>query len=235
MGGSEICADHVRVRLDLGGRSFGDHAAPVQHDHGVGDPHHHPHVVLDEEDGDALLADPPDEAADNRLLGARHSGPRLVEQEHARPRPERHGQLHQPLLAVGQGAGDFAPAMREADELDDGRGVGGEAPLLRDEPLPAGEPRKEAGHAAEPHGEIPDGEHYCRGVREKDELMGGTMPRGMKATSRTRTTPYASICLCHDVAARSASGSAVKSTAPTRGPASVPLPPATTMMTIVTV
>src|SRR5262245_43520430 len=101
----------------------------------------------------------------------------------------------------------------------------------------------ERGHAAEPPGEIPDGEHHARGAgaagsTRRDAtraLSRGTMPRGRKNTSSTSSTPYASICHCHDVAARSASGNTVKSPAPTRGPASVPLPPATTMMTIVTV
>jgi hypothetical protein len=66
-------------------------------------------------------------------------------------------------------------------------------------------------------------------------VIAGTMPRGRKNTSTTRTTPYASICHCQAMASRSASGSAVKSSAPTTGPTSVPLPPAMTMMTMVTV
>src|SRR5262249_35046970 len=63
----------------------------------------------------------------------------------------------------------------------------------------------------------------------------GTMPRGMKYSTAIRSAPYKSICQCHGVNARSASGSTVKMTAPTTGPNSVPFPPATTMMTIVTV
>src|SRR5262249_12873475 len=72
-------------------------------------------------------------------------------------------------------------------------------------------------------------------VRRVVATMVGTMPRGRKNTHPTSTRPYASICHCHATASRSASGSTVNSSAPTTGPASVPWPPAITMITIVTV
>jgi hypothetical protein len=52
------------------------------------------HVVLDQQDGHALLTNLPDETAHHRLLGAGHAGARLVQQQQARarwraPRPAR--------------------------------------------------------------------------------------------------------------------------------------------------
>src|SRR5206468_11184041 len=334
---SEVRADHFRMRLDRRGRALGDDAAAVQHDPRVRDPHHHPHVVLDQQDSQALLANSTDETAHDGFLRSGHTGARLVEQKHARLRRERHGQLDESLLAVGQGAGGFPPAVAETDEVDDGSGLRAKRPLLGGEPAPAGEDGEESGrapqmqpgqhvvlhaqggeharlleraddastgdrggpqarqrgavvrdepaggpqiagdrvergglagavraddardragsnlerhalergHAAEPHGEISDRQHHRRMVGESGSAGAwlpaitrasqGTMPRGRKKTSSTSSTPYASIYHCHDAAARSASGSTVKSVAPTTGPASVPLPPATTMMTIVTV
>src|SRR2546422_1558917 len=66
-GGPQIGADDVRVRLDGGGRALGDHAAVVQHDHGVRDGHDHPHVVLDQEHGRALVTYSTDQVAHRRL------------------------------------------------------------------------------------------------------------------------------------------------------------------------
>src|SRR3990172_7142396 len=55
----------------------------------------------------------------------------------------------------------------------------------------------------------------------------GRGPAGEKKKTRGRRTPRkGSISHCQEVASRSASGGGVKRTAPTRGPASVPLPPA---------
>src|SRR5438046_5733257 len=63
-GGSQVGADNVRVRLDGGGRACGDHAAMVQHDHGVRDRHDHPHVVLDQEHGGGLVTNAIDQRSE---------------------------------------------------------------------------------------------------------------------------------------------------------------------------
>ena len=52
---AEIGFDHLRVALDLLRRALGDLLAVVEHGHGFGDPHHHPHLVLDQQDGDPEL------------------------------------------------------------------------------------------------------------------------------------------------------------------------------------
>src|SRR5438445_1620708 len=98
--GPQVGADDVRVRLDRGGRALRDHAAVGQHDHGVRDGHDHPHVVLDQEDGGALVTDSTDQVGHRRLLGGGHAGAGLVEEEEPWPGPERHRQLHEPLLPV---------------------------------------------------------------------------------------------------------------------------------------
>ena len=50
---AEIGADHFGIALDLGRRAVGDDAALVQAHDAVGDAHHHLHVVLDQQHGDA--------------------------------------------------------------------------------------------------------------------------------------------------------------------------------------
>ena len=91
------------------------------------------------------------------------------------------------------------------------------------------------GDAAERDGEIGTSSATASRAPPRRVTSAGTMPRGRKKTSSDEQHAVGSICHCQDVASRSASGSTVKSSAPTTGPASVPLPPATTMMTIVTV
>src|ERR1700674_1017504 len=57
LGGAEIGFAHERVGLDLGRRAFGDFLAEVEHRDAVGDRHDELHVMLDQEDGEALLAE----------------------------------------------------------------------------------------------------------------------------------------------------------------------------------
>src|SRR2546426_896431 len=128
--GPQVGADDVRVRLDRGGRALRDHAAVVQHDHGVRDGHDHPHVVLDQEDGGALVTDSTDQVGHRRLLGGGHAGAGLVEEEEPWPGPERHRELHEPLLPVRELARPLGAAMAEAHEVDDPVGVSAEPRLL---------------------------------------------------------------------------------------------------------
>src|SRR5262247_614575 len=120
---SEVRADHVGVRLYGHWRALGDHRAVVEHDHGVAESHHDSHVVLDQKHGDATITDGPDEPTDHVLLSAGHAGRRLVEKQDRRSSGQCHRQLDQPLLAVGQDAGDVRAAVREADEAHDGLGL----------------------------------------------------------------------------------------------------------------
>jgi hypothetical protein len=78
-----------------------DLPAEAHDGHVVGDVHHEVHVVLDDEDREVeLVAEVADEHAEvSDLLVVQASG-RLVEQEQARLRDERAGELHALLRAV---------------------------------------------------------------------------------------------------------------------------------------
>ena len=91
---SEVGPHDLRVVLDLAGCAVGDPAAEVEYGDGVREPHHHPHVVLDEDDGDAeAVADAGDDGGGPAPFVGGHPGDRLVEQQQLR--------LH------AQGAGEF--------------------------------------------------------------------------------------------------------------------------------
>src|SRR5690349_4404800 len=60
---------HLRIGGDLGRRAVGDLATELQHHDPVGDAHDQPHVVLDEQHGDAGVADAPDQLEELLLLG----------------------------------------------------------------------------------------------------------------------------------------------------------------------
>ncbi len=93
----------MRVVADLRRRSFGDLAAVVEDDDVVGDAHHHAHVVLDQQQSDALpLPDRQEEMVEFRRLSRVQARGRLVEAE--QHRIDAHGprDLGAPLLAVGE-------------------------------------------------------------------------------------------------------------------------------------
>src|SRR5712691_11130614 len=52
---AQIGADHVLVALDLFRDRVGDLAAVIEHDHAVGQIHHHAHIVLDQRDRGAVM------------------------------------------------------------------------------------------------------------------------------------------------------------------------------------
>src|SRR5881628_2899207 len=82
----EAYLGHARVGLDVARRALGDLLAVVEHGDAVRDLHHHPHVVLDEDDGEAQLADePPEQRHQRPCLRLRHARGRLVEQEQGGP------------------------------------------------------------------------------------------------------------------------------------------------------
>jgi hypothetical protein len=82
------------------------------------------------------------------LLGAGHARGGLVEQEQPGAGCQRHRDLDEPLLAVGQGARGLAPAMGEPHEGDDLLRLGREAGLLLAHRAPRGQhgqhPRRSA-------------------------------------------------------------------------------------------
>ena len=117
---AEIGVDHLLVALDLVGRAVGDLAAVFEHDHAVGQVHHHAHVVLDQRDGGAeLLVHVEDEARHVLLLLEVHAGHRLVEQQQLRLHRERAAELDALLQAVGQPADRDLADVLDLEEVDD--------------------------------------------------------------------------------------------------------------------
>ncbi len=99
---AQVGIDHFLVVLDFVGGALGDLLAEVQHRDLVGDVHHQAHVVLDQQDGDAPVADLKEEFHQGFGLGGVQPGRRLVEQEELRIGDEGPCQLEHPLPAVGQ-------------------------------------------------------------------------------------------------------------------------------------
>src|SRR5262245_29930798 len=198
---------------------FLDGEAPASREHfeepgGAAQVHTGQHVVLDAQRG-------------------KHAGS-LKRANDTAPRDRRGSQPAQRCAVVGDAAAGWTEVA--GDRIERSRLAGAVGPDHAGDRARAHVERHrlERGHAAAAHGEISNRESQDA-PRLRSACNAGTIPRGRKNTSSTSSTPYASICHCHDAAARRVSGSTVKSTAPTSGPASVPLPPATTMMTIVTV
>ena len=120
VGGAEIGLDDALVGLDLRRRAFGDLHPVIEDAHPIGDPHHDPHGMLDEQDGDAaFVAHPADEAHHVRAFAGIHAGHRLVQHQQARPGGERPRHLEPPLLAIGEVPRDHVAAAPEPDEVED--------------------------------------------------------------------------------------------------------------------
>ena len=91
-------------------RALGDLLAVVEHQHAVADAHHQLHVVLDQQDRDAVVADASISLPSATRLGGVHAGRRLVEREQLRLGGERARDLQPALVAVGQAAGGIVGA-----------------------------------------------------------------------------------------------------------------------------
>ena len=130
----EIGLDDDRIGLDLRRSALGDLLAEVEHRHVVGDGHHHVHVVLDEEDGDASGLHPLDERVDLLDLARGEAGRRLVEEQQARSRAPAPGRS--PDGAPDRRTG-CVPDRRRRDRgrrTSAGRTPGPEPPAPRAEP-----------------------------------------------------------------------------------------------------
>src|ERR1051325_2164244 len=114
----EVGFDDLRIALHLRGLAFGDFLAVVEHHHAVADVHHQPHVVLDEQDRDALRADRFDERAQPEGLGGVHPRRRLVQREELGRGREGACHLHAALVSVGQASRRIVGAGADADELE---------------------------------------------------------------------------------------------------------------------
>ena len=78
---SQIRFDDFRISLHGRGMAFGDFLAVIEHHNAVADVHHQPHVMLDEQQRDAVVADAPDQLAERNALGGVHPRGRLVQRE----------------------------------------------------------------------------------------------------------------------------------------------------------
>src|ERR1700682_1331959 len=100
---SEVRFDHLGILGHLGRPPLGDLAAVVQDGDAVGDLHHEPDHVLDEQDGDAaLIPDAAQERIDLRHPHHAEADGRLVEKEHLGLAHESAGDLDEALLAEGE-------------------------------------------------------------------------------------------------------------------------------------
>ena len=94
----------------------------VERDDAIADAADQPHVVLDQEDGDAAVPDAHDVAHQLAGLGRVHAGGRLVEEQEARLGRERAGDLEPPAVGVGQRDGGLVgprqqPLAEERQQL----------------------------------------------------------------------------------------------------------------------
>ena len=118
---AEIGLDDLGVADDVVRLAGGDQPAMVEHGEMIDQLHHRLHRVLDDQDGDAVVAQLPDHAEDVVEIVMAEPGQGLVEQDQPGLRRQRAGQFHQPQLARRQPAGDRAGAGAEPDPVERGR------------------------------------------------------------------------------------------------------------------
>ncbi|KAI1697406.1 hypothetical protein Ddc_19716 [Ditylenchus destructor] len=114
---AQIRFNDLGVALHVRGRALGDLLAVIEHRHPVAQAHYQRHVVLDQQDGPAVVADAVDQLAQHDLLGRVHAGGRLVQR--------------QQLGVGGQGAGDFQAALVAVGQRARGPAARGRAPRSR--------------------------------------------------------------------------------------------------------
>src|SRR5216117_2081533 len=122
--------DPELVVLDLPRCAVGDLPAEVEHDDAIAEAHHGAHVVLDEQDGDAPIAD-----ASHRLhhpvrLLRVHAREGLVEEEHLRVARHRDGDAEGAQVAVRQVPCLFVLHPREPEVVEDLVGAVAEGRLV---------------------------------------------------------------------------------------------------------
>src|SRR3569833_3250491 len=138
----QIRLDDPRIVLDLGGQTLRDLLAEVEHGDPVADAHDQAHVVLDQQDGTARVADLLAALLESLLLGGVHPRRGLVEQQQLRIRGQRAGDLQPPLVTVRQVLRRLVDPSADADELHQLLGLGPALALLFVVP---GKPQRRAG------------------------------------------------------------------------------------------
>ncbi len=116
-GGAEVGGDDAFVGLDVAGGAFDEFLALDEAGDAVAEVEDEAHVVLDDEDGDALVPDGEDEFfGDAGFLGV-HAGGGLVEEEESGVAGECAGDFQLALVSVGEVAREVVGLVLEADEL----------------------------------------------------------------------------------------------------------------------
>ena len=110
--GPEICLLHVRVFLNLRGRSLRDLAAEIEDSDTVGHAHDQFHHVLDQKDRDAPLVKPAQPFVQLTDLLQVHPGSGFVEQQQLRFGGQRSCKFKATLLAERKIASDFIALSR---------------------------------------------------------------------------------------------------------------------------
>src|SRR5215510_13043826 len=115
----EVCIDNALVAADLLGRPFSDLLAVIEHRNSLRDAHDHLHVVLDKEDGDALVDDLADQLHKRDLLLRREAGGGLVQQQQPGLGRQRPRDLEPALLPVRKVPGVIVRPPLDADESEE--------------------------------------------------------------------------------------------------------------------
>src|SRR4051812_6536888 len=151
--GPEVGGDYLMVLRDGGGRALCDLLAVIEDHHAVGEAHDHLEDVLDDDDGDAPFADPPDDldgGKDLRLVEAAHH---LVEEQEARAERQRLGDLEALARGLGERRGGLVRPAFHAEQGEDAHRLAFRAPQRRlaqesahHHVLQDGEPRERPHH-----------------------------------------------------------------------------------------
>ena len=99
---AQVRLHHGRVAAHLLGRAVGNLPAEVQNHDPTGHLHDEPHVVLDEQEGDAELADAAQQVEQLGLLAVVEARGGLVQEQQLGPARQGPGDLDAPLLPVRQ-------------------------------------------------------------------------------------------------------------------------------------
>ena len=129
---AQIGFDDLGVPLDLGRGPLRDPRPVVEHGDPVRDPHHHFHVVLDQQHRQTeLAAQEIDELGQDLGLARIHPGGRLVQEEELRLGGERAGDLEPALVPVREILRQLLILAAKPDELEQLQGPRPGAALFR--------------------------------------------------------------------------------------------------------
>ena len=100
-------------------RPLGDLLPPVEHDHGIAEPHDERHVVLDDEEGEALGVQPADVALDRLHQHRIDTRRRLVQQDDRGPAHQRRCELEQLALPERELRGRYVRVPGEVEVCEE--------------------------------------------------------------------------------------------------------------------